>query len=119
MTLSLFDCLAEGIVTLYVFGHVSGHLALVKSSSSRFQFRANAALNPQFLVWECFNRCYGYSIADALSNELAHQISVFLNVVVGRNAEHIPIHVIEAVLKRGIRLVGLALNRPERGSFLF
>ena len=40
----------------------------------------------RFLVWECFNRCCGYSIADALSNELAHQISVFVNVVVGRNA---------------------------------
>jgi hypothetical protein len=25
----------------------------------------------------------------------------------------------EAILKRGIRLVGPALNRPERGSFLF
>ena len=33
--LSLFDCLAEGIDTLFVFGYVSGHLALVKSSGSR------------------------------------------------------------------------------------
>ena len=52
LTLSLFDCLAEGIATLFVVGHVSGHLALVKSSGSRFQFRANAAINQRFLVWE-------------------------------------------------------------------
>ena len=116
--LSFFDCLEEGLATLFVFGQVSGPLALVKSSGLRFQFRANAAIN-QFLVWECFNSCCGYDIADALSNELAHRISVFVNVVVGRNVEHIPIHVIEAVLKRGIRLVGPTLDRPERGSFMF
>jgi hypothetical protein len=28
----LFDCLAEGIATLFVFGHVSGRLAMIKSS---------------------------------------------------------------------------------------
>ena len=48
--LSLFDCLAEGIATLFVFGHVSGHLALIKSSGSHFQFCANAAINPRFLM---------------------------------------------------------------------
>jgi hypothetical protein len=73
-------------------------------------FRANAAINPRFLVWVCFNRCCGYNIADALSNELAHRISVFVSVDVGRSVEHIPIHVIEAVLKRGIRLVRVSLH---------
>ena len=82
LTLSLFDCLAEGKATLFVFGHVSGHFALVKSSGSRFQFCTNAAINPWFLVWECFNSCCGYDIVDALANELAHRISVFVNVVV-------------------------------------
>ena len=113
LTLSLFDCLAEGIATLFVFDHVSGHLALIKSSGSHFQFHANAAINPRF------NSCCGYDIAKALANELAHRISVFINVVVRRYEEHIPVHVIEAILKRGIRLVGPALNRPERGWFLF
>ena len=47
LTLSLFDCLAVGIATLFVFGHVSGHLALIKSSGSRFRFHVNAAINPQ------------------------------------------------------------------------
>ena len=72
LTLSLSDCLAEGIATLFEFSHVSGHLALIKSSGSRFQFRANAAINPRFLVWECFNSCCGYDIVDALANKLAH-----------------------------------------------
>ena len=87
LTLSLFDCLAGGIATLIVFSHVSGHLALIKSSGLRFQFCVNAAINPQFLVGECFNRRCGYDIADALANKPAHRISVFINVVVGRNAE--------------------------------
>ena len=82
LTLSCFDCLAEGIATLFVFDHVSGYLALVKSSGSQFQFRANAAINPRFLVWQCFNRCCVYDVADALANKLAHRISVFINVVV-------------------------------------
>ena len=50
VTLSLFDCLAEGIATLFVFFHVSGHLALIKSSGSHFQFCANAGINPWVLV---------------------------------------------------------------------
>jgi hypothetical protein len=87
---------------------------LIKSSGSRFQFCANAAINPWFLVGECFNRRCGYNITDALANKLAHRISLFINVVVRRYAEHIPVHVIEAILKSGIRLV-----RPERGCFLF
>jgi hypothetical protein len=86
----LFDYLAEGIASLFVFSHGSGHLALVKSSGSRFQFRANAAINLRFVFWECFNSFCGYDIAVALSNELAHRISVFVNDVVGCNAEHIP-----------------------------
>ena len=61
-----------------VEGRVSGTVL----SSLCFQFRANAAINPHFLVWECFNSCCGYDIADALANKLAHRISVFVNVVV-------------------------------------
>ena len=82
LTLSLFDSLAEEIAALFVFGHVTSHLALIKSSGSRFQFHANAAINPRFLVRECFNRCYGNDIFNARSNELAHRISVFVNVVI-------------------------------------
>jgi hypothetical protein len=115
----LFDCLAEGIATLFVFGHVSGRLPLIKSSGSLFQFCANAAINPQFLVGEGFNRLRGYNITDALANKLAHRISVDINVVLQCYPEHIPVHVIEAILKRGIRLVAPALNRPEHGCFLF
>ena len=115
--LSLFDCLEEGIATLFVFGHVSCHLARIKSSASRFQFCANAALNQRFLVGEGFNICRGYNIPDALANKLAHRISVYINVVVRRYPEYIPVHVIEAILKHGIRLVGPALNRL--GHFLF
>ena len=80
LTLSLFNSLAEGIAALFIFGHITRHLALIKSSGSRFQFHANAAINPRFLVWECFYRCYGNDIFDARSNELAHRISVFVNI---------------------------------------
>ena len=66
----LFDCLAEGIATVFVFGHVSVRLAMIKSRGSRFQFCANAAINPRFLVEEGFNsRCW-YNITDALANKL-------------------------------------------------
>ena len=68
LTLSLFDSLAEGIATLFIFGHVSGRLALVKSSGSRFQFCANAAVNSRFLVGEDFNCLREYNITDALAN---------------------------------------------------
>ena len=77
LTLSFFDCFAEGIATLFVFGHVSGHLALIKSNGLRFQFCANAAINPRFLG-ECFNRRCGYNITDALANKLGLRISVFM-----------------------------------------
>ena len=86
----MFDYLAAGIGTLFVFGHVSGHLALIKSNGSRFQFCANAAINPQFLVGECFNRRCEYNITDALANKLAHQISVFIYVIVQRYLEQYP-----------------------------
>ena len=92
--LSLFDCLAEGIATLFVLGHVSGHLALIKNSGSRFQFCTNAAINPRFLIGECFNRRYGYNITDAIANKVAHRISVYINVVVRHYLEHITVHVI-------------------------
>ena len=72
LTLSSFDCLAEEIATLFVFGHVPGRLALIKSSGSRFQFFTNAAINPRFLVGEGLNCRSGYNITDALANKLAH-----------------------------------------------
>ena len=73
----------------------------------------------RFLVGEGFNsRCW-YNMADALANKLSHRISVYINVVVRCYPEHIPVHVIKAILKLGIRLVGPALNRPEHGRFLF
>ena len=117
--LYLFDCLAEGIATLFLVGHVSGRLAMIKSNGSRFQFCVNAVINPRFLVGGGFISRRGYNITDALANKLAHRISVYINVVVRRYLEHIPVHVIDAILKRGIRLVGPALNRPEHGRFLF
>jgi hypothetical protein len=64
----LFDCLAEGIATLFVFGHVSGRLALIKNSGSHFQFCVNGAVNPWFLVGEGFNSRHEYNITDALAN---------------------------------------------------
>ena len=72
LTLSLFDCLAEGIATLFVFGHVSGSLVMIKSRGLRFQFCANAAINPRFLVRRCFNSHSGYDILDALANKFAN-----------------------------------------------
>ena len=108
--LSLFDCLAEGIATLFVFGHVSGHFAMIKSSGLGFQFCANAAINLLFLVREGFN---SHNITDALANKLAHQQCCCL-----RLPEHIPVHVIEAILKNGIQLGRPALDRPEHGRFL-
>jgi F420-0:gamma-glutamyl ligase len=74
-----------------------GTLPWLKAVVRAFSFTQIAAINRQFLVWECCNRCYGNDIVNALSNELAHRISVFVNVVVGSNAEHIPVHVIEAI----------------------
>ena len=42
----LFDCLTGGITTLFVFGHIPSHLAMVKCGGSRFQFFANDAIYP-------------------------------------------------------------------------
>jgi hypothetical protein len=44
----LFDSLAEGIATLFVFNHVSSRLAMIKLGVLRFQFCMNAAINPRF-----------------------------------------------------------------------
>ena len=49
LTLSLFDCLAEGIATLFVFGHVYGHLALVKSSGLSFHSLTESAYSSMLL----------------------------------------------------------------------
>ena len=58
-TLSLyrhFACLiAEGITTLFIFVHIPSHLSMVKCGGSRFQFCANAAIYPWFLVRVGFN----------------------------------------------------------------
>jgi hypothetical protein len=91
LTLSLFDSLAEGIAILFVFGHVSGNLALVKSSGSRFQVHLNAAINPRFLVWECFNLAMGttssmHVVMNSLT-ESAYSSMLLLEEV------HIPVHV--------------------------
>jgi hypothetical protein len=105
----LFDCLAEGIAALFVFGPVYGGLAMTKSGGLRFQFCANAAINPRFLVREGFNGHRGCDISDALANKLSHQVSVYINVSVLGYPEHIPVNVMEAILKHGIRLVRPAL----------
>ena len=68
--LCLFDCRAEGITTLFVFGHVSSRLAMIKSGGSRFQFCADAAINPQFQGREGFYSHSGDNISDALDNKL-------------------------------------------------
>jgi hypothetical protein len=110
----------EGIATLFVFGHASGCLALVLKAVVRtFSFARMLPSIHGFWLGKVLNSCCGYNITDAFANKLAHQISVFINVIVRRYAEHIPVHVIKAVLKLGIRLVGPALNRPEHGRFLF
>jgi hypothetical protein len=75
----LFDCLVEGIAALFVFGRVSDKLAMIKSGGSCFQFHANAAINPWFLVREGFNGHRGYDISNALANKLAHRVSVYIN----------------------------------------
>ena len=81
LTLRLLACLAEGIATLFVFGHVSSRLAMIKCGGSRFQFCANAIINPRFLVRKGFNSHSGYDISDALANKLAHQVSVYIHVI--------------------------------------
>jgi hypothetical protein len=55
---------------------------MIKSGGSRFQFCANAAINPLFLVKEGFNSHSEYDISDALVNKLAHRVNVYINVVV-------------------------------------
>ena len=50
LTFCLFDCLVDGITTLFVFSHIPSQLAMVKYSGSRFQFCANADIYPLFLV---------------------------------------------------------------------
>ena len=84
LALCLFDWLAEGIAALFVFGHVSGRLAMIKSSGSRFQFCVNAAINPWFLVRKGFNTHSGQDISYALANKLTHRVSVYINVIVLR-----------------------------------
>ena len=60
--LCLLDCRAEGITTLFVFGHVSSRLAMIKSGGSRFQFCADAAIYPRFLDRIGFNSHSVYSL---------------------------------------------------------
>ena len=67
---------------LFVFGCVSGCLAMIKSDDLHFQLCAKAAITPWFLVKEGFNGHRGYDISDALANKLAHRVSVYINVIV-------------------------------------
>ena len=108
----MFDCLTEGITTLFVFGHIPNHLGMVKCNILRFQFCTNAAIYPRFLFWLGFNSHCGYNISYTLPNELSHRISVFVNIILRGYAEHIPVRVIKTILKRGFRLVRPALNCP-------
>ena len=82
LTLCIFDCLAEGITTLFLFGHVSSHLAMSKCGASHFQFCANAAVNPLFLVRKGFNSHSGYNISIALPNKLTHRVRLYVDVIV-------------------------------------
>ena len=114
-TFGLFDCLTEGITTLFVFCHIPSHDAMVKCNC--FQFCVNSAIYPRFLVRVGLNSHSGYHISYTLPDKLSLRISVFVYVVLGGYPEHIPVHVIKAILKRGIRLVRPALNRPKHGCF--
>ena len=69
----MFDCLGVGKATLFVFCHVFGSVAMIKSIGSLVQFCVNAAVNPRFLVGEGFNSPFGYNITDALANKLARE----------------------------------------------
>jgi hypothetical protein len=65
----LFDYLTEGITTRLVFGHIPSHLDMVKCDGSRFQFCANAAIYPRFLVKVGFNNHSGYNISYTLPDK--------------------------------------------------
>jgi hypothetical protein len=90
----------EGIATLFVFGHVSGHLTLVKSSGSRFQFHRMLPSIHSFWFGNVLIVAMGTTLSihflmNSLTESAYSSISVFV-VLVGRNAEHIPIHSLEA-----------------------
>ena len=76
----MFDFLAEGIATLFVFGHVSSRLAMIKK-----QWLALSVLLPSirgFLLGKGLNSHGGYNISDALANKFTHRVSVYVNVIV-------------------------------------
>ena len=75
----LFDCLAEGINYIVVFGHIPGHPSMVKCGGSHFQIYANAAIFPRFLVRVGFNSHSGYNISNALPSltESAYKSKLF------------------------------------------
>ena len=73
-------CLTEGITTLFVFGHITSHLAMVKCDGLRFKFCVNAAIYPRFLVRVGFNSHSGYNISH-LPDELSPRNCVFVNVI--------------------------------------
>jgi hypothetical protein len=76
--LCLFDCLTEGITILFVFGHVSSRLAMIKCGGMCFQLCSNAAINPLVLFREGFNSHSGYNISYTRPYILAHRVSVYV-----------------------------------------
>jgi hypothetical protein len=85
---------------------------MVKCGCSGFQFCANAAIHPRFLVWVGFNSHSGNNIAYTLPDELSHRVRVYIKVILRGYPEHIPVRLIKTILKHGFRLVKPALNRP-------
>ena len=109
-TFCLFDCLKEGITTLFVFNRTPSHLTMVKFNGPCCQFCVNAAIYPQFLVRVGFRSHSGYNISYTLFDKLSHRISVFVNVIIRGYQESIPVRMIKTVLKCGFPLVRPALN---------
>jgi hypothetical protein len=89
----------------FLLKYIPSHLAMVKSGGLRFQFCQNAAIDG-FWYGLVFNSHSGNNIPYTLSDEL--YVNVFLRVYL----DHIPVHVIETILKHEFRLVRALLNRP-------
>ena len=57
-----------------------------------FQFCANTAVYPRFLVGVGFNSHSGYNISYTLPDKLSHRIRAFVDVILGGYPEPIPVH---------------------------
>ena len=112
LTFCLFDCLMEGITTLFVFGHLASHLAIVKCGGSLIQFCMNATIYPRFLIRVGFNSLSRYNISYTLPDKLSHRFRVLVDVILRGYTEHIPVCVVKTILKRGFCLVRPALKSP-------